>query len=467
MNPERTDMPLTERKVVRRGMLAGLAALGAAAMVKLTGADQVQAASTAVMTEQTSLTAISETRLTASPAFDGFALRVINGGGVASVSGRTGIMGAVATGIGVYGHSNSSGIGVFGNSSTGAGVRGYSNGAASTRGGVEGEAGTLGVLGLSPINNTGVKGLSNDSTGGNGDGAGIGVHGRAASGQGVFGETTTGQGVRGYSNSAVANSDGAGSGIGVHGKSGSGVGVKGESTSAPGTEGISVNSLGVRGTSTNFVGVVGISTNNHGLYGFSGSASGSALVGDNGGGGLAGVFNGRVEVYGSFQVFGVKNAVLKMPDGTNALVYCQESPEPYFEDFGRAQLVGGVANVPIERDFAALVAGGDYMVFTHPEGDTRGLFVSRRGPAGFEVREVQGGTGNVPFTYRIVTKRKDVEGKRFARVGDEGARSVAVARASLGLSSPPVIPGPAPLPPVSPVAPPSPLTPADGARGPR
>jgi hypothetical protein len=53
------------------------------------------------------------------------------------------------------------------------------------------------------------------------------------------------------------------------------------------------------------------------------------------------------------------------------------------------------------------------------------------------VREVQGGTANVPFTYRIVTKRKDVEGKRFARVGGDGAKSVAVARAGLGVTGGP------------------------------
>lgn len=71
------------------------------------------------------------------------------------------------------------------------------------------------------------------------------------------------------------------------------------------------------------------------------------------------------------------------------------------------------------------------MVFLTPGADTRGLFVTHQGPNGFEVRECQGGTSSIPFTYRVVTKRKDIEGKRFARVSDDAKRSVAAARAQL------------------------------------
>jgi hypothetical protein len=152
-----------------------------------------------------------------------------------------------------------------------------------------------------------------------------------------------------------------------------------------------------------------------------------------------------------------------MPDGTTASVYCQESPEPYFEDFGRAQLLGGVANVALEREFAALVAGGDYMVFLTPEGDTRGLCVSQRGPGAFQVRELQGGTGSVSFTYRIVTRRKDIPGLRFARVTDEVGKTLAATRAALGVPAPrdrgPTTSPFVPPNPVVPVAPNQPVVP--------
>jgi hypothetical protein len=74
------------------------------------------------------------------------------------------------------------------------------------------------------------------------------------------------------------------------------------------------------------------------------------------------------------------------------------------------------------------------MVFLTPEGLTGGLYVSRRGPSSFEVREAND-QGNVSCTYRIVTRRKDVEGKRFARVSTEAAQRVAADRARLGVGN--------------------------------
>jgi hypothetical protein len=463
---------LTERKVVRRGMIAALASLGAAALIKVSGAEKASAtdgdafllgnmASGGVGAQ----TSTADTRLHVTGANG---LQIIKDGG-------GGFVGAVAAVIGSDGSGG--GVGVMARE-TGALASGFAVNAASANGtGVSStthNAASFAVDGRGQNNATGVRGESRSAASPSsiGSGAGTGVQGLSNTGRGVQGVSSTLFGVEGQATNAAGfgvrgvNSQ---NGTGIKGVSntggntandgtGNGVGVQGKSTGGPGVEGVSVNSLGVRGTSTNFVGVVGISTNNHGLYGFTSSPSGVALVGDNGGGGLAGVFNGRVEVYGSFQVFGVKNAVLKMPDGTNALVYCQESPEPYFEDFGRAQLVGGVANVPIERDFAGLVAGGDYRVTVTPEGLSNHLFVSRRTPTGFEVREGNNGVSNVSFTYRIVTKRKDVEGKRFARVGDDGIKSVAASRAALGVSGTPPAnvpgtPNPVNPPTVNPVAP--------------
>ena len=69
------------------------------------------------------------------------------------------------------------------------------------------------------------------------------------------------------------------------------------------------------------------------------------------------------------------------------------------------------------------------MVFCFPEGPATGLYVSRRSPTGFEVRDVT--PSNISFTYRIVTRRKDIEGKRFARVSTSAAEKVAGVRAIL------------------------------------
>jgi len=115
----------------------------------------------------------------------------------------------------------------------------------------------------------------------------------------------------------------------------------------------------------------------------------------------------------------VKNAVVPMADGSHAVVYCQESPEPYFEDFGRGSLVAGVAHVDFEPRFASIVHRNDYMVFVTPGADSKGLYVTGQTPQGFDVRESQGGKSSLPFTYRIVAKRRDVDGPRLATVNPE------------------------------------------------
>ena len=68
----------------------------------------------------------------------------------------------------------------------------------------------------------------------------------------------------------------------------------------------------------------------------------------------------------------------------------------------------------LDTDFTKLITRGDYKVFLTPEGNCRGLYVRKRA-ASFEVRELQSGTSNVAFSYRIVARRKDIKAhQRFA-----------------------------------------------------
>ena len=201
----------------------------------------------------------------------------------------------------------------------------------------------------------------------------------------------------GSGTAGVVGANGA-DGFGVYGASDSGVAIQGYSGSG----------AGIRGLSSSFVGLVGISDTSIGLYGYNVSPSVPAFYAENLGPNnrIAGYFNGDVQVNGNFTVLPGfnKNAAVAMPDGSDAVVYCQESPEPYFEDFGRAQLVNGVAQIDIEREFASIVRREDYMVFLTPGGDSKGLYVSRQNPQGFEVREAQGGKSSLPFTYRVVAQ---------------------------------------------------------------
>ena len=243
-------------------------------------------------------------------------------------------------------------------------------------------------------NNSGLFGRNNDSNG-------IGVSGAGPSGTGVFGESINGFGIGGRSTSNIA----------IYGVSTTGKGVRGESTDDIGVSGFSVNQIAVRGDSTNNYGVYGASSVNA----VRGDASGSG-VGVVGTGSTAGYFVGTVTVSGNFNVTGSKSAVVRHPDGSDRRLYCVEAPESWFEDYGGGQLTAGRGQVSLDPDFAALVKTDVYRVFLTPEGDCKGLYVTAKTPVSFEVRELQGGTSTIPFSYRILAKRKDIAGPRLERV---------------------------------------------------
>jgi hypothetical protein len=159
-------------------------------------------------------------------------------------------------GYAVFGYSTNGGLGVFGQSPSGVGVRG----SGGTR------AGVLGTT--SDLSGSGVEGNASGSNA-------AGVFGLNTSGPGVWGRGTAGgSGVFGQSN-----------GYAVYGASAGG--------------------FGVYGTSSNG-GVVGV-----GYVGVQGNANGTTdsqgVRGDNGGSntvGYAGLFNGRVSVFGNLNVYG-------------------------------------------------------------------------------------------------------------------------------------------------------------------
>ena len=335
-----------------------------------------------------------------------------------------GVKGVGGNEPGVRGHSTD-GVGVFGRSVNFHGVYGEA---------VDSSNGSAGVFGEAFGNGPAVWGRSRSSA------SLVGVHGQCdgpAGSTGVFGThagPSAGIGVFGFG--------GLDSGTGVLGEAGQ-VGVFGRAGVGPGVEGDSRDNTGVIGRATAAgnpnPGVVGSATNGYGVFGFSQNSNGIAgqsgaaaagcvgFAGAAGGygiyggiaaqGGYAGGFVGPVLVVGDFTVSGgAKNAAVPHPDGSHRLLYCQESPEPWFEDFGRASLVGGKAQVKLDPDFAAVVKADDYHVFPVPEGDSSGLYVSSRSPTGFEVREQKGGASSLTFSYRVVARRKDIPGPRLEKV---------------------------------------------------
>ena len=274
----------------------------------------------------------------------------------------------------------------------------------------------------------------NTSTSGNGVGiigqteapGGIGVSGNSTTTAGGFASGVVGQevspqgiGVFGRADAFTGNATGvyglsqSSAGIGVYGYdvsqslSGSGdccVGVWGDSGQTGYT--------GVLGTADD--GYAGLFFNNGGyptLYAINSNASGEMFASyNNATGGYC-----YIDAAGDLNCSGAKHAVVPIDGGQRKVALAAiESPKNWFEDFGSAQLSGGVATVTLEPDFAQTVNTGlEYHVFLTPNGDCKGLYVSQKTGASFEVHELGGGGSNVGFDYRIVALRKNFENIRL------------------------------------------------------
>jgi hypothetical protein len=108
--------------------------------------------------------------------------------------------------------------------------------------------------------------------------------------------------------------------------------------------------------------------------------------------------------------------VVPAQDGKGHLtLYCVESPECWFEDFGAARLSGGSAT-SASTWCSPRRSTGEYHVFVQAEGECRGLIVRDKNATGFVVQETGGGTSDVPFAYHIVGRRRDVAAPRLNRV---------------------------------------------------
>jgi len=243
---------------------------------------------------------------------------------------------------------------------------------------------------------------------------------------GVLGDDTgqEGAGVLGRS------ANGLGRGVGVQGESGSGIGVRGLIAQASDDNAIAVyglnnSSFAGPGPGAGGFGVYGLSARGHGLVGATASPGGAAVVGATNGvaGAFAAAFYGHVIVGGDFTVVGgAKSAAVPHPDGSHRRLYCVESPESWFEDFGKARLDDcGRAAVTIDADFAAVADLSDYHVFLTAYGIARPLYVEEQDPSGFVVcAEAPPAAGerssSGSFSWRVVARRKDIEGARFASV---------------------------------------------------
>ncbi len=123
-----------------------------------------------------------------------------------------------------------------------------------------------------------------------------------------------------------------------------------------------------------------------------------------------------IDPNGNFSCTGSKNAVVPIDGGKRKVALAAiESPKNWFEDFGSEHLSNGVAVIQLEPDYAQTINTKlEYHVFLTPNGDCKGLYVTRKTESSFEVRELGGGTSSIGFDYRVVALRKDYENVRLA-----------------------------------------------------
>jgi len=329
-------------------------------------------------------------------------------------------------------HNAGVGIGVVGTSGGNYGVVGITNAATGSGfAGVIGSGngtGTNGVYGNGFGNGTGVLG-TNSGTGNamvaQNTGTGIGLYATAGNNNAVFASSVGATALVGTLLGGVAGTagvQGSGNGAGTYG-----TGVYGNST---GGSAAGAQPYGVVGTVTGAPGfaLYGVST----VAGTVAFAGGITVVG-----GIAGQLSGPVNilttgpgipgdlyVQGNQTVIGTKSAAVPHPDGSHRLLYCVESPEAWFEDFGEGTITGGKAEVRLDPDFAAVVDTAKLHVFFTEHDTHHALTLTGRSATGFTVsadagvlaaRGAKAADANGTFTYRVVAKRKDVAAPRLAK----------------------------------------------------
>jgi hypothetical protein len=368
----------------RRGLVAGMAALAAGGLAKMT-ATTALAGTDGDMVLSANNNSGSTTQLSSTGGGNNGAFRVVNTGG----HGVTADVGN-STNIGVYGVNASNGVGVRGDSNTGQGLYGNS------------------------VNNYGVFGNSSSN---------VGVYGNSGSGPGVFGTSSSSYGIQAFSNASVGCFGQSGSNYGHYGFSNTNAGVFGQSGSNYGVYGVSGANVAIYGNTNSGTGLFGHSDSNVGVYGDSNtgiavfgtthSASQYAARFDSATGALGlGLF-----INGSFTATGTKSAIVPHPDGSMRRLYCTEAPEAWFEDFGEATIANGRATVNLDPDFAAVVQSQNYLVFlTSHSSAVEALAVTSRTPNQFVVEANGKGQVDGTFAWRIVAKRRDQPGIRFERV---------------------------------------------------
>jgi len=313
--------------------------------------------------------------------------------------------------------NNGSGPGVESTSTTGFGVVGRTKASDGNRttyvAGVYGESETtsagpfFGVFGFSASKGEGFGVVGEGNIGVAGLGQRLGVLGMASLAQGKD------AGVEGYGPAGVIGF-GVGPSPGVFGLD------TGHSNDSFGVEGLS-QLAGVHGQGP--IGVVATTNTQHGGVALQLEPANEALalvsIGPFGRATASLDSSGDLTLAGKLTLSGAPLSNASTSSGTRFTAYGDRTARPLLEDVGEGHLVSGNATVQLDPRFAALVdAAKPYMVFVTPDGDSNGIFVARRSPTDFLVRENRHGRSTLTFQYRIVATPLDTQDRRLPAAAD-------------------------------------------------
>lgn len=111
---------------------------------------------------------------------------------------------------------------------------------------------------------------------------------------------------------------------------------------------------------------------------------------------------------------GSVSTIIEGENDKKHIMFAPESPEILFQDFGVGQLVNGEVSIEIDPIIARNIFVDEnhpLKVFVQLKGDCNGVYVTNESATGFTVKELQGGTSNVAFSYQIVANRADRKDK--------------------------------------------------------
>lgn len=109
---------------------------------------------------------------------------------------------------------------------------------------------------------------------------------------------------------------------------------------------------------------------------------------------------------------GLVSTLINDSENKPRVLFAPEAPEIVFQDFGVGKLISGQVRIlldPVLKGSLHIDNEHPLKVYVTLEGDCNGIYVTDKSANGFTVKELQGGTSNVSFSWQIVASRADTK----------------------------------------------------------